>query len=148
MSTLASAAMLVLYVGLGIWLLRRNGEPEEDEEQEFFDSIMLQKEVEALHKKMQKLREYDEMIIDLRLCRPSAVQRAFRMEWMSAAGINHDLTIMADGENPSTHYMLEMAIEEREELNREIQARIFDLYQRACMEDFSEFSSAEKYHMP
>lgn len=148
MSTLASAAMLVLYVGLGIWFFRRNGEPEEDEEQEFFDSIMLQKEVEALHKKMQKLREYDEMIIDLRLCRPSAVQRAFRMEWMSAAGINHDLTIMADGENPSTHYMLEMAIEEREELNREIQARIFDLYQRACMEDYSEFSGLEKYHMP
>lgn len=137
--------VLLVWLWLGIWLVVQKTEPEE-EEPNFFDSIRVEQEVDLLHKKMQKLREYDEMIIDLRLCRPSAVQRAFRMEWMSAAGINHAIDVMADGENPSTKYMLELAIDERAALNEEIQQRIFDLYTRCCVEDFySEISEGKSY---
>lgn len=146
MDGIQGVIVLILYVGLGIWLCRREPEqPDDETEAPFFDSIRLEQEVEQLHKKMKKLREFDEMIIDLRLCRPDAVQRAFRMEWQSAAGIDHTLDMIADGENPSTRYFLQLARAEREALNAEIQTRIFDLYCRACVEDMAaEFSDEKK----
>lgn len=145
MQVLTALMSLAIYIALGLWIAQRDRVYyEEEEEPELFDSIRLEAEVEALHKQMRKLREYDEMIIDLRLCKPEAVQRAFRMEWMSAAGVSHALDVWADGENPSTQYMLHMAIEERAALNADIQARIRDIYIRACMEDFHAEIEREK----
>lgn len=116
---------------------KRKASVEDEEEIETgFDSAYLAKEVEGLAKKMRELEQLDEMIIDLRLCKPAEVQRAFRMEWMSAAGKNHEFEFMADGENASTEYLLELATAEREELNAEILQRVYDLYMRACELDF------------
>lgn len=116
---------------------KRKASAEDEEEIETgFDSADLAKEVEGIAKKMRELEQLDEMIIDLRLCKPAEVQRAFRMEWMGAAGKNHSFDFMADGENASTEYLLELAIAQREELNADIKARIFDLYAKACELDY------------
>lgn len=119
-----------------IALKRKNQDAGEEQEEYGFDSADLSKEVEAIAKKMRELEQLDEMIIDLRLCKPAEVQRAFRMEWMGAAGKNHSFDFMADGENASTEYLLELAIAQREELNADIKARIFDLYAKACELDY------------
>lgn len=119
-----------------IALKRKNQDADEEQEEYGFDSANLAKEVEAIAKKMRELEQLDEMIIDLRLCKPAEVQRAFRMEWMGAAGKNHSFDFMADGENASTEYLLELAIAQREELNADIKARIFDLYAKACELDY------------
>lgn len=123
------------YIALAVWL-RNKQQSKGDEESAMFDSALLAKEVEALSRKMQKLQQLDEMIIDLRLCKPAEVQRAFRMEWMGAAGKNHSFDFMADGSNLSTQHLLELAIAQREELNADIKARIFDLYAKACELDY------------
>lgn len=115
---------------------KKKASVEEEEPETGFDSADLAKEVEAIAKKMRELEQLDEMIIDLRLCKPAEVQRAFRMEWMGAAGKNHSFDFMADGENASTEYLLELAIAQREELNADIKARIFDLYAKACELDY------------
>lgn len=117
-------------------LKRKNQDSEEEPEECGFDSADIAKEVECIAKKMRELEQLDEMIIDLRLCKPAEVQRAFRMEWMGAAGKNHSFDFMADGENASTEYLLELAIAQREELNADIKARIFDLYAKACELDY------------
>lgn len=147
-----SGFIALLYIALGVWLALRHAnrapEPEQEEQANDFDSIRLEGEIEALHKKMLKLRQLDEMIIDLRLCRPAEVQKAFRMEWMSEAGTNHAFDFIADGGNPSTEYLLSLAVAEREEVNEDIKRRIFDLYCRACYENFSEVVDREKYPMP
>lgn len=119
-----------------IALKRKNQDADEEQEEYGFDSADLAKEVEAIAKKMRELEQLDEMIIDLRLCKPAEVQRAFRMEWMGAAGKNHSFDFMADGENASTEYLLELATAQREELNADIKARIFDLYAKACELDY------------
>lgn len=109
---------------------------DEEEIEPGFDSADLAKEVEGIAKKMRELEQLDEMIIDLRLCKPAEVQRAFRMEWMGTAGKNHSFDFMADGSNLSTQHLLELAIAQREELNADIKARIFDLYAKACELDY------------
>lgn len=134
------AALLLVAVWVIAAVILRRWQPEEEEEESaMFDSAMLSKEVEALSRKMSKLQQLDEMIIDLRLCKPAEAQRAFRMEWMSAAGKNNAFEFMADGSNLSTQYLLELAIAEREEVNADIQRRIYDLYQRACALDYQEY---------
>lgn len=105
---------------------------EEPEEQNFFDSIELQNEVHTLNERMNRLSELDNMIIELRLCKPSEALRAFRMEWQGTAGVNHGIDFMADGESESSSYLLDLAIAERNELNTEIGQRIADIYRRAC----------------
>ena len=145
----AGGVILLIYVLSGlIWHYLRSQPEEEEEEEEIdlIDSIRLEREVEMLHQQMQKLKQLDEMIIDIRLCHPAAVQKAFRMEWVSTAGNNHQFDFMADGGNPSTEYLLSLAIAEREEVNANIQERICDLYCRACYEDFLEVALPEKYN--
>jgi hypothetical protein len=148
MSEGVAGFICLCYLIFAAWLeirRRRQEGPEEEEAPEPINALRLEGEVEALHRKMQKLRQLDEMIIDLRLCRPAAVQKAFRMEWMSAAGQNHTFDFFADGENLSTAYLLELAIAERAEVNQEIQQRIYDLYRRTCYEDFCAAADPEKY---
>lgn len=103
----------------------------EPDDIDFFDSLRLQREVQELNSKMNELEALDNMIIDLRLCKPAEVMRAFRMEWQGAAGIEHKFDFMADGQNASSEYLMELAIEERAALNQEIAQRIYDLYSRA-----------------
>ena len=124
------ALLISAYIIIAVSMSRRKPH-EEEEPPEMFDAAMLSKEVDALNRKMQKLEQLDEMMIDLRLCKPAEVQRAFRMEWMGTAGKNNSFDFMADGENVSTKCLLEMASQEREELNEDIRHRIYDLYARA-----------------
>lgn len=123
---------LIVYVAAKC--LRKPEDPEE--EIDFFDSLRLQREVQELAAKMSQLEALDNMIIDLRLCKPAEVLRAFRMEWQGAGGTSHAFDFMADGQNASSEYLMELAIEERSELNAEIAERIFDLYTRASKLSF------------
>lgn len=118
-------------------------EQEQEQELSLFDSVKLEREVQALHSDMTRLKQLDDMIIDLRLCKPATAQKAFRMEWMSTAGQNHALDFFADGDNPSTEYLLELAISEREEVNADVLRRIVDLYQRACILDYSAYRNEQ-----
>lgn len=106
------------------------------QEVSFFDSKDLQDEIHALNEMMNRISELDNMIIDLRLCRPSEALRAFRMEWQGAAGINHGLDFMADGQSDSSTHLMELAISERNKLNTQIAQRIVDIYNKACALQF------------
>lgn len=107
-----------------------------EEEVDFFDSLRLQREVQELASRMNDLEALDNMIIDLRLCKPAEVLRAFRMEWQGAGGQEHKFDFLADGQNASSEYLMELAIQERDELNTEIAQRIYDLYTRASRLSF------------
>ena len=107
-----------------------------EEEVDFFDSLRLQREVQELASRMNDLEALDNMIIDLRLCKPAEVLRAFRMEWQGAGGQEHKFDFLADGQNASGEYLMELAIQERDELNTEIAQRIYDLYTRASRLSF------------
>lgn len=134
----AEVICLIIYAVIfaAFMAAKKKASVEEEEPETGFDSADLAKEVEGIAKKMRELEQLDEMIIDLRLCKPAEVQRAFRMEWMGTAGKNHSFDFLADGENASTEYLLELAITQREELNADIKARIFDLYAKACELDY------------
>lgn len=106
------------------------------EEIDFFDSLRLQREVQELASKMTELEALDNMIIDLRLCKPAEVMRNFRMEWQGAAGTEHRFDFLADGQSASSEHLMELALEEREQLNAEIAERIYDLYMRASRLSF------------
>ena len=129
MSIVLAWLAVAAYVAAAVIALRRR----RDDAPEFFDTADLQKEIELLHEAAKRLDDLDTLIIDLRLCRPSEVVRAFRMEWQSVSGKEHAFDFLADGENASTDYLLAMAEQERDELNAEIAERIFDLYQMAVL---------------
>lgn len=118
----------IVAVYFGYRMFCKHKEPEDID---FFDSLRLQREVRELAAKMNELEALDNMIIDLRLCKPAEVMRAFRMEWQGAAGIEHKFDFMADGQSASSEHLMELAIEERAALNQEIAERIYDLYTRA-----------------
>lgn len=129
-------------VGFYIWF-RRKQQAAQDPEQPFFDSARLQNEVNSLHRCMQELEQLDEMIIDLRLCKPDEMHRAFRINWQGSTGKEHALDFMSTGANGNTLHMIELAEDRREELNAEIQARIIDLYSRAQSMEFCSRYDAE-----
>lgn len=100
-----------------------------------YDTARVQQDVEALSADMRRLKELDDMMLDLRICSPSELQRSFRVEWQSMSGINHKLDICADGENASTERLMALAMTERDELNTRISRRINSLYFRASALD-------------
>lgn len=115
-----------------------------EQQQAFFDSARLQSEVNELHRCMNELEQLDAMIIDLRLCKPDELHKAFRVEWQGSTGQRHALDFMSTGANGNTRHMIELAESQRAELNEEIQARIFDLYTRAQSMDFYSCYDAER----
>lgn len=100
-----------------------------------YDTARVHQDVEALSADMRRLKELDDMMLDLRICSPSELQRSFRVEWQSMSGINHKLDICADGENASTERLMALAMTERDELNTRISRRINSLYFRASALD-------------
>lgn len=117
-----------------IAVMRRTPEPETDPDP-LIDSAALIAEIERLHRRAQELAQLDDMIIDIRLCDPERVQRAFRVSWQSTSGTDHEYDVIADGQTVGTASLLEMAAAERADLNAEIIQLIFDLYARACAID-------------
>lgn len=104
---------------------------EEEEQARLFDSARLQGEIDALHRASQELAELDSMIIDLRLCKPDELHKAFRINWQGSTGKEHSLDFMSTGGNTNTAHMIELAEDQRAQINADIQARIADLYARA-----------------
>lgn len=131
---------LLAAICIGIWIVfgyigyRILHRPEPDVS--IFDSTDLQKEINALNEMVNKVAALDNMIIDLGLCKPSEVLRAFRMEWQGTAGINHSFDFWADGQSDSSAHLMELAIAERAELNAQVAQRIADIYAKACALSF------------
>ena len=114
------------------------------EQQPFFDSARLQGEVNELHRCMNELEQLDAMIIDLRLCKPDELHKAFRIQWQGSTGRQHALDFMSTGANGNTRHMIALAESQREELNEEIQSRIVDLYTRAQSMEMYSLYDAER----
>ena len=129
------AAVLLLIVIIWIDYRKRHPKQEQEPEQEFFDSARLQREIAALYHASQELESLDQMIIDLRLCKPDELHKAFRIEWQGSTK-SHSLDFMSTGCNANTAHMIALAEDQRAELNAAIQSRIFDLYSRAQEMDF------------
>ena len=130
------AILLILFQIVFAYFGYRIVHKEQSEEVEMIDSLRLHREVQELAAKMNELEALDNMIIDLRLCKPSEVMRAFRMEWQGISGKDHSFDFLADGQNASSEHLMELAIEQRAELNAEIAERIYDLYARASRLSF------------
>lgn len=107
----------------------------EEDDASDYDTMQVEKDVDALGADMRRLKELDEMMLDLRVCSPAELQRSFRVEWQSTSGNNHMLDIIADGDNASTERLLALAAAERDELNTKITRRINSLYFRASALD-------------
>lgn len=131
---------LAIDIAIGRFIYKMlNPKSEEDQESKTVDSIRMQKEVHELNEKMHELEALDNMMIDLRLCKPAEVMRAFRMEWQGTDGIDRKFDFLADGQSASSTHLLELAAAEREQLNAEIMQRIFDLYAIATHLTYDEY---------
>ena len=134
------SANILAFMCIGVWILiayigyKLTHRPEKEEQ--FFDSMRLQREIHQLNEMVNRIEELDSMIIDLNLCKPSEVLRNFRMEWQGAAGVNHGFDFLADGQSDSSAHLMELAIAEREELNTQVALRIADIYSKACALSF------------
>lgn len=126
-------ALLLILI---IWLLViiKGKEKEIEQEQETtggFDGELLRQEIARLYDLSQEMQQVDEMLIDLKVCRPAEAEKYFRVDWMSASGENRALDFIADGENLTTEKLTEIAMERRDILNQAIADKICDLYQAA-----------------
>lgn len=134
---------------LMIWLLviiryKEKGEAEQ-ETTGGFDGELLRKEIARLYDLSQEMEQVDEMLIDLRVCKPAEAEKYFRVDWMSASGENRALDFIADGENLTTEKLTEIAMERRDELNQAIADKICDLYQAAIdMDDGTSDEGSEE----
>lgn len=133
------AIAVCLYLLFAVWayrtITRRADDDEEPEELPTYDTAQMEGEVNALYDEMRKLRELDEMMIDLRLCSPDEMQRGFRIEWQSVGGQNHRFDFLADGASESTEHLMQLAQAERDAVNDAITRRINVLYYRASSLD-------------
>lgn len=127
MQTIIAVLALIAVI---IWIDYRKRHPKQEPEQVFFDSAKLQSEIAALYHASQELETLDSMIIDLRLCKPDELHRAFRVEWQGSTK-SHSFDFMSTGANSNTAHMIALAEDQREQLNTDIQSRIADLYSRA-----------------
>lgn len=127
--------VLVYVIAIGAAVYRRLHPQEIPDDSADYDTAQVQPDVEALSADMRRLKELDDMMLDLRVCSPAEMQRSFRVEWQSVSGINHKLDICADGENESTERLMMLAMAERDELNTKITRRINSLYFRASVLD-------------
>lgn len=122
-------ALIVAFIVIREWRLK-HAETGTADETPLFDSARLQREISALYHASQELESVDRMILDLRLCKPSELHKAFRISWSSCDG-NQSLDFMAAGDDATTAGMMKLASERREAVNADILERITDLYSRA-----------------
>jgi hypothetical protein len=139
------ACFVILAAYTAIRQRQHERESEETEEApRLFDSARLQGEIYALYRSAQELEKLDQLIIDLRLCKPDELHKAFRIQWQGSTGQERELDFMSTGDNANTAHMIELAEDQREKLNSEIQERIADLYARAQELDFLTDYAEEK----
>lgn len=129
---MASAIALCLCIAITYALFVTKQNADDDSEQSSrFDAAVFAEDIAKLNQRVSELKHIDEMIVDLKLCKPSEVHKYFRMEWMSDDGNNRAIDFMADGQNDTTYDILNMAVMRRAELNQEIADMICDLYENA-----------------
>ena len=136
--TVACLLIVALIVVFAKLAKRSQEEPEEDVET--LDTLRLIREIDRLHSLAHELQDCDDMLIDLRLCKHGESFRSFRMAWQSASGKQHEVDFLTDGSDLSAHQMIRLAEAKREELNREVAARITNLYVLACQEDYGNYT--------
>lgn len=113
------------------WIRYRQQKAEQaEQERAIFDSARLQGEIYALYRSAQELERLDRLIIDLRLCKPDELHRAFNISWSSSDG-EQNLDFMASGSDANTESLMQLATSQRETVNEEIMQRICDIYSRA-----------------
>lgn len=125
------ALLLILMIWVLAIIRKKENEEVEQETTGGFDGEMLRKDIAKLYELSQEMEQVDEMLIDLRVCKPAEAEKYFRVDWMSASGENRALDFIADGENLTTEKLTEIAMERRDELNQAIADAICDLYQAA-----------------
>lgn len=130
------ALLLILMIWVLAIIRKKENEEIEQETTGGFDGELLRHEIARLYDLSQEMQQVDEMLIDLKVCRPAEAEKYFRVDWMSTAGENRTLDFIADGENLTTEKLTEIAMERRDELNQEIADAICDLYQAAIDMDF------------
>lgn len=130
------ALLIILMIWLLVIIKAKEKEEVEQETTGGFDAELLRQEIARLYDLSEEMRQVDEMLIDLKVCRPAEAEKYFRVDWMSSAGENHALDFIADGQNLTTEKLTEIAMERRDELNQEIADAICDLYQAAIEMDF------------
>lgn len=126
-----SALLLILMIWLLVIIRYKEKGESEQETTGGFDGELLRKDIAKLYELSKEMKQVDEMLIDLRVCKPAEAEKYFRVDWMSASGENRALDFIADGENLTTEKLTEIAMERRDELNQEIADAICDLYQAA-----------------
>ena len=137
------ALLLILMIWLLAIIRKKEAEEVEEETTGGFDGELLRQEIARLYDLSQEMQQVDEMLIDLKVCRPAEMEKFFRIDWMSTACENRSLDFIADGENSTTERLTEIAMERRDELNQEIADAICDLYQAAIDMDFD--AGSDKY---
>jgi hypothetical protein len=125
------ALLLILMIWVLAIIRKKENEEIEQETTGGFDGELLRQEIARLYDLSQEMEQVDEMLIDLRVCKPAEAEKYFRVDWMSTAGENRTLDFIADGENLTTEKLTEIAMERRDELNQAIADAICDLYQAA-----------------
>lgn len=125
------ALLLILMIWLLVIIRYKEKGESEQETTGGFDGELLRKDIAKLYELSKEMKQVDEMLIDLRVCKPAEAEKYFRVDWMSASGENRALDFIADGENLTTEKLTEIAMERRDELNQAIADAICDLYQAA-----------------
>lgn len=139
------ALLLILMIWLLAVIRKKENEEIEQETTGGFDGELLRQEIARLYDLSQEMQQVDEMLIDLRVCKPAEAEKYFRVDWMSTAGENRTLDFIADGENLTTEKLTEIAMERRDELNQAIADAICDLYQAAIdMDDGTSDEGSEE----
>lgn len=139
------ALLLILMIWVLAIIRKKENEEVEQETTGGFDGELLRQEIARLYDLSQEMQQVDEMLIDLKVCRPAEAEKYFRVDWMSASGENRALDFIADGENLTTEKLTEIAMERRDELNQEIADAICDLYQAAIdMDDGTSDEGSEQ----
>lgn len=137
------ALLLILMIWLLVIIRYKEKGEDEQETTGGFDGELLRNDIAKLYDLSQEMEQVDEMLIDLKVCRPAEAEKYFRVDWMSTAGENRTLDFIADGENLTTEKLTEIAMERRDELNQKIADAICDLYQAAI--DMDDVTGSDNY---
>lgn len=137
------ALLLILMIWLLVIIRYKEKGYAEQETTGGFDGELLRMDITKLYELSQEMKQVDEMLIDLRVCKPAEAEKYFRVDWMSTAGENRTLDFIADGENLTTEKLTEIAMDRRDELNQKIADAICDLYQAAI--DMDDVTGSDNY---
>jgi hypothetical protein len=122
--TFVAIAGIILFY---LWAKRQQA-PADDPEPPYYDAARLQGKIAELYAASKELEKLDTMRTDLNVLKPGELHRAFRVQWLSSnSALNHDFMAIGD-DDTTTARLLDLANDEREKINSDIQNRISELY--------------------